>query len=191
MKSHDASRQRREMASPIYWALLGLVIRHPDHGYALMQRFEDTYEDVLRLSSYSQIYTALDQLKERGLIEESTGPRAARRGTRRQPKVPYRATEEGRRLYRARMFEQAGEDRRQLELFARQLAALEHEPNVALEVLDRHHMALLQEASQPRSKQEGLADRLLYEARRKSMEGRLMWVEFAQGEFDGPRKAGR
>jgi DNA-binding PadR family transcriptional regulator len=178
------------MTSQVNWALLGLVILRPGHGYDLMQRFERTYGEVLRLSSYSQIYGALDELEGRGLIEEITKPGATRRGTSRQPRVPYQATEEGRRSYRERMIEQAGEDRRQLELFVRQLAAFEREPDVASEILDHHETALMREGRQDRCRQEGLADRLLYEARQLAMEGRLMWIEFARDEF-GRRKAGR
>ena len=58
------------MRSPLNWALLGLVIQRPSYGYELVQRFERTYEDALELSSPSQVYTALDALRRRSLIEE-------------------------------------------------------------------------------------------------------------------------
>ncbi len=57
------------MRSLVSWSLLGLVIERPSYGYELVQRFERTYGDVLELSSPSQIYTALDALQRRSLIE--------------------------------------------------------------------------------------------------------------------------
>jgi DNA-binding PadR family transcriptional regulator len=55
-----------------------------------MKRFEEAYGDVLVLSSESHVYTALNELSRRGLIEELTDAPAARTGTNRQPKVRYR-----------------------------------------------------------------------------------------------------
>jgi DNA-binding PadR family transcriptional regulator len=187
MKSHsranaEGASAMRPMTSPINWAMLGLVIERPSYGYELMQRFERDYGEVLPLSNGSYAYAVLDVLEGRGLIEEATSAPVARSGTNRQPKVPYRATAEGRRSYRERMFAQADEDRRQSQLFVRQLAALQREPDVANEILDRFEKACLREARKPGA-EAGFADQLLSEESRLAMEGKLLWVEYARSVF--------
>lgn len=173
----------KRMTSPVNWALLGLLLARPGYGYELMRRFEETYGDVLTLGSESHIYTALNELSRRGLIEEVTDVPAARTGTQRQPKVRYQATPAGAEGYRERMFEQAGADRRQSQLFVRQLAAMEHEPDVALQILARYEQACLAEARRKPATSERLIDRLLAVESRLAMESRLPWVEYAHSEF--------
>ncbi len=180
---------KKPMTSQVNWALLGLLIERPGYGYQVMQRFERAYGDVLPLGSDSHIYTALNELKSRGFIEETTGVGVVQSGTERQPKQSYQATDEGARRYREWMFAQAWEDRRQSRLFVRQLAAFEREPEVALEILDGYEKACLREASQMPPAPGGLADRLLAEESRLAMEGRLPWVEYARSEF-GALEAG-
>ncbi len=191
----------RPMTSPVNWALLGLLLERAGYGYQLVKRFEEAYDDVLVLRSESHVYTALNELNRRGLIEEIADAAAARTGTHRQPKVRYQATARGATAYRERMLEQAGADRRQSQLFVRQLAAMEHEPEVALEILERYEQACLAEARQRPPSSERLLDRLLAVERRLAMESRLPWVEYAHGEFsalasearekanDGPARA--
>ncbi len=97
------------MKSPINWALLALVIERPSYAYELAQRFERTYDGVLSLSSISHVYTALDALSSRSLVEEVPGSREAR-----QPRPLYRATAEGLEHYEAWLIRQVhGERRRQ------------------------------------------------------------------------------
>ena len=187
----------KPMTSPVNWAVLGLLLARAGYGYQLMKRFEGAYGDVLVLSSESHVYTALNELSRRGLIEELTDAPAARIGTNRQPKVRYKATAAGADGYRERMFEQAGADRRQSQLFVRQLAAMEHEPDVALQILERYEQACLAEARRKPATSEKLIDRLLAEESRLAMESRLPWVEYAHSQFsalareskDGPARA--
>jgi DNA-binding PadR family transcriptional regulator len=178
----------KPMTSQVNWALLGLVMEHPGYGYQLMQRFERAYGDVLPLSSESHIYTALNELKRRGLIEEVPETRVMQAGTDRQPKLRYRATVEGTRGYREWMLAQVWKDRRQSRLFVRQLGVFESEPDAALEILEHYEKACLKEAAQtrdraPADRPPGLADRLVSEESRMAMEGRLPWVEYARREF--------
>lgn len=187
----------KPMTSQVNWALLGLLLARPGYGYQLMRRFEAAYGDVLQLGSESHVYTALNELSRRGLIEEVTDAPATQTGTNRQPKVRYRATAAGADAYRERMFEQAGADRRQSQLFVRQLAAMEHEPQVALQILARYEQACLAEARRKPAGSEQLLDRLLAVESRLAMESRLPWVEYARGQFsalaeeskDGPARA--
>lgn len=176
------------MQSAVHWALLGLVIERPSYGYELAHRFEHAYEGMLHLSGVSYVYTALDTLQRRGLIEEIPGTR-----TGRQPRPRYRATPEGVLAYKERLIAQIREDFRRSRLFARQLAAFAHDPRTALEIIERYSEACLQEASgapiPPAEEQQadtvsGLASRLVSEEGRLAMESRLPWVQYARREFE-------
>ena len=52
--------------SPVYWALIGLVIERPSYGYELLKRFEREYGQMLPLSSESHVYRALTSCRSRG-----------------------------------------------------------------------------------------------------------------------------
>ncbi len=176
------------MQSAVHWALLGLVIERPSYGYELAHRFEHAYAGMLHLSGISYVYTALDTLQRRGMIEEIPGTRAGR-----QPKPRYRATEQGVRSYQDRLTEQIQEDLRRSRLFARQLAVFAQEPEMALEIIERYGQACLEEAGgaplhpidgdTPPDAIAGLASRLVSEESRLSMEAKLPWVEYARREF--------
>jgi len=179
------------MRSPISWALLGLVIQRPSYGYELVQRFERTYEDALELSSPSQIYTALDTLARRSLIEKLPADDAAPDALR-QPKPHYGATAAGVRGYQDWLIAQVHEERRRSRLFARQLAVLA--PRAALAVIERYEQACLEEAKRtPIATADhtsddgasGLASRLVCEEDRLAVGARLSWIEYARREFRG------
>lgn len=182
-----AKKGAGQMQSAVQWALLGLVIERPSYGYELAQRFETAYAGMLHLSGVSYVYTALDTLQRRGMVEEISGTRSGR-----QPKPRYRATAEGVDSYKERLTEQIQEDFRRSRLFARQLAVFAHEPEVALEVIERYSLACLEEAShaampaptgQPGDAGSGLAARLITEECRLAMEAKLPWVDYARSEF--------
>ncbi len=176
------------MRSPIGWALLGLVIQRPSYGYELVQRFERVYGAALELSSPSQIYTALDALVGRSLVEEFVEPPDEARGVR-QPKPNYRATREGVHSYQEWLIAQAQDERRRSHLFTQQLAALA--PKDALTVIERYEQACLREArsapvapSDDHSPEGGsLADRLTYEEGRLAIGARLAWIDYARREL--------
>lgn len=184
------------MRSPVNWALLGLVIQRPSYGYELVQRFERTYGSALELSSPSQVYTALDTLIRRGLIEELPGETTSSGGSGssgvvRQPKPHYKATHTGLAGYQDWLVSELGEDRRRSQLFALELAMLT--PDTALKVIERYEQACLKQASTlpllPTTPQEhnnnnnGLTARLLREEDRLTVEARLAWIEYARREY--------
>jgi DNA-binding PadR family transcriptional regulator len=180
-------RGTNPMQSAVHWALLGLVIERPSYGYELAQRFEHAYAGMLQLSGVSYVYTALDTLQYRSMIEEIPGTR-----TGRQPKPRYRATSEGVRSYQERLIAQMHEDLRRSRLFARQLAAFAQEPEMALDVIERYGQACLEEAGETpvpapaeggASAASGLASRLVSEERRLALEARLPWIDYARREF--------
>jgi DNA-binding PadR family transcriptional regulator len=183
-------RDGAAMRSPVYWAVLGLIIERPSYGYELVQRFERTYGELLNLSSPSQIYTALDTLARRALIEELPAASAAQNGVVRQPKPHYRATAAGERDYQERLIAQVGEGSRRSRLFALELAALPAQR--ALAVIDRYEQACLEEARRtPPCEPEdrageaiaSLAERLAREETRLTMQARLPWIEYARRQF--------
>jgi DNA-binding PadR family transcriptional regulator len=172
---------------------LGLVIQRPSYGYELVQRFERTYTNMLELSSPSQIYTALDTLARRALIEqfiEKLPAESSRAGVERQPKPHYRATAEGVRAYREWLFAQQHDERRRSRLFARQLVMLA--PSDAQAVLERLEQACLtrardaevadQESGSPKELGE-LVERLVHEEDRLAVDARLAWIGYAHREL--------
>jgi DNA-binding PadR family transcriptional regulator len=184
--ARTAKRDSGPMQSAVHWALLGLVIERPSYGYELAHRFEHAYAGMLHLSGISYVYTALDTLQRRDMIEEIPGTRAGR-----QPKPRYRATEEGVRSYQARLTEQIQEDLRRARLFARQLAVFAQEPEMGLEIIERYGQACLDEAGEASLPDDdcspdvisGLASRLVSEESRLSIEAKLPWIEYARREF--------
>lgn len=192
------------LRSPVSWALLSLVIQRPSYGYELVQRFERTFGDALELSSLSQIYTALDTLRRRALIEVFAAGVDADKGAVRQPKLHYRATAAGVRDYEQWLVGQVSEERRRSRLFARQLSVLP--PQTALAIVGRCERACLADAKAVQlpsdaseahhlpAQQRGdglpsneratsLAGRLLCEEGRLAMQARLAWFEYARREL--------
>lgn len=180
------------MRSPVNWAVLGLTIERPSYGYEILQRFERNYGELLRLSSPSQIYTALDSLMGRGMIEATSEPPDG--VASRQPKLHYHATERGVQRYQEHLVDQAEENRRRASLFARELAALA--PDAALSVLDRYEQMCLAQAARARpagaglseaDKSASLADRLVTEEERLAGEAKLPWIGYARAELQAAR----
>jgi DNA-binding PadR family transcriptional regulator len=171
------------MRSPINWALLGLLIRQAGYGYALVQRFERTYGDTLELSSRSQIYTALDSLARRGLIEHAQDERVA--DPVRQPKLHYRATEAGIHAYERWLIRQVREDEHRSRLIAQHFASLPLEH--ALRVLERCAQACLDAAGRLPVDDDrhpgALAERLAGEEERLRAGAVLSWIEYARTEL--------
>jgi DNA-binding PadR family transcriptional regulator len=186
------------MRSPVNWAVLGLTIERSSYGYEILQRFERNYGELLKLSSPSQIYSALDSLRERGMIEATSEP--APGIASRQPKLHYRATEDGVRRYQQHLVDQAEDDRRRSSLFARELAALA--PDAALVVLDRYEQMCLAQATKAQpGEADGepiapdasttLGDRLAAEEERLATEAKLPWVDYARRELRAVADRGR
>lgn len=181
------------MRSPVYWALLGLVIERPGYGYKLKTRYEHAYGEVLPIHSDSHIYTALNELERRGLVEEVASDVVSTDGSR-QPRPAYRATEEGIRSYRSWLLKQLHAAPRQSQVFVRQLAVLAREPRMALEVLDSLERACLEQAVDRSSPSvngsastggaPSLVTDLLAEEKRLALEARLPWIEYARGRFE-------
>jgi DNA-binding PadR family transcriptional regulator len=175
------------MRSPVNWALLGLIVERPSYAYDLAQRFERRYGTVLALSNIGHVYTAMDALEGRKLIEEIPGTREGR-----QPKPYYRATAEGVEAYREWLVGQVGEDSRRRQLFVLALAALAGEPGQVVEIVEHCEQAWLSEGmgtriageqGTPRDGLAGLLHRLIEEENRLAVGAKLAWAEYARQEL--------
>jgi DNA-binding PadR family transcriptional regulator len=177
----------REMASVVYWVLLGLVIERPSYGLELYNRYERMYGDLLPISGGSHIYKGLDEMQRRGLIE--TRPEV---GVGRQPKPHYRVTPLGVSSFEDWYVEQMDAQRRSLELWARQLAIFAHDPAAALDLLGRFRRHYLETVGQMGGGSErsvshsrgALIDELVAEQQRIAAGGMLSWLRFAVARFE-------
>lgn len=177
------------MTSSVNWALLGLVIERPSYGLELYNRFERVYADVLPVSSESHIYSALDALSSRGMVEPVPGTEIGR-----QPKLHYQATVFGLRSYEDWLVAQVDAERRRQELWVRQLAIFAHHPDAALHVVGRFESQYLKgaartkpirrlpdgAASNPRAE---LIDDLVAERQRIADGGMLSWLRYTHDRF--------
>jgi DNA-binding PadR family transcriptional regulator len=180
------NRGERAMTSPVNWALLGLVINRASYGLELAHRFERAYGDVLPVSGDSHVYSALDRLETRGLIEIVPGTEITR-----QPKPHYRATELGVQSYENWLVEQVDAERRRQELWVRQLAVFTLAPDAALNVIDRFERQYLKTAGQAGHARQGMGDArselidgLVAEQQRLAVGGMLSWLQFARSSFE-------
>lgn len=172
--------------SLVQWALIGLLIERSSYGYELAQRFERTYGGMLHLSGVSYVYTALDALKRRELIEEVQVNDEGR-----MPRVHYKVTAQGVGAYQVYLFSQLRESDRRSHLLARQFAVLVPEPQLALAILDRYERECQTEAEDApagtritaHQGASALAARLAAEERRLSLDAKLAWIEFARREL--------
>jgi DNA-binding PadR family transcriptional regulator len=186
-----SARNARAMTSSVSWALLGLVISRSSYGWELAHRFERTYGDVLPVSSESHVYSALNTLEARGLIEIVPGTEIGR-----QPKPHYRATPLGISSYEDWLVEQVDAERRRQELWVRQLAVFAHDPVAALHVIDRFERQYLKRAGQVGGRRDGAAsdprldliDGLVAEQHRIAVGGMLSWLRSARDRFEAIAK---
>jgi DNA-binding PadR family transcriptional regulator len=175
------------MTSVVNWTLLGLVIERPSYGLELANRFQRVYADVLPVSGDSHVYSALDALEARELIENIPGI-----GIGRQPKPHYQATLLGVRSYEDWLVEQIDAQRRRQELWVRQLAIFAHDPGAALHLLGRYERQYLKAAGRTGHPLEGspinsrgeLIDGLVAEQQRLAVGGILSWLRYAHARFE-------
>lgn len=183
----------REMTSPVYWALLGLVIARPSYGNELYQRFQRVYGGVLPISSQSHIYGGLNVLQGRGLITPVVGVDAPAR----QPKPNYQATQSGIESYVEWLVQQVDAERRRQELWVRQLAVFANNPRAALDVLGRFQHQYLKGAGQigcepaegATGSRDVLIDELLTKQQRIAAGGMLELLREAQDTFEARAKS--
>ncbi|HTR89705.1 MAG TPA: PadR family transcriptional regulator [Solirubrobacteraceae bacterium] len=192
-------RDAKAITSPVSWTLLGLLVERPGYRYELSQRFERLYGDVRPLRSESHIYASLKALKTRGLVEEVPRGRESTgvAGGGHQSRLYYRATEKGVRAYQEWLVNQIREDQRHSELLVRQLAVFAREPEVALQMLERYELVLLQQArggGRAGGREEDaigeLIAALVEDDRRLAGEAKLAWIGAARSKLQAFASAG-
>ncbi len=178
--------QTSPMHSSVNWALLGLIIERPSYAYELARRFERTYDGAITLSSVSHVYTALANLRERGLVEEvrisGPEPRAKRR---------YRASALGEEEHARWLIGGVAEERKRQRVLSVQLGALAQDPQRAMAVLDNYEQACMAEiaaASAGGAEEQGpgvtrLVARLAGEETRLSVAAKLKWAHYARAQL--------
>lgn len=177
----------KTMTSSVNWALLGLVIERRSYGLELYNRFQRVYGDVLPVSSESHVYSALDRLKDRGLIES-----VPRTEVGRQPKLHYQATALGIRGYEDWLVAEINAERRRQELWVRQLGIFARDPAAGMRVIGRFEREYLKgaghtgppphdRASDPRTE---LIDSLVAERQRLVEGGMVTWFQRARDGFE-------
>jgi DNA-binding PadR family transcriptional regulator len=179
------------MRSAVNWAVLGLVIERSSYGFELWKRYERLYGNVAPIASQSNIYAALNALKDKGLIEEQGETLKGPDGASRQPKPHYRATKEGLVAYEGWVIAQAREYSLRSRQFARQLGAFARQPQTALAILERYEQACLDDKDAripitvefPSRVVPGLGDRLASAYGRRVKAATLGWIEDARREF--------
>jgi DNA-binding PadR family transcriptional regulator len=177
----------RAMTSDVYWTLLGLIIERPSYGLELHNRHQRVYGDVLPISSGAHIYTGLNEMEKRGLIEIVPGV-----GGGRQPKPRYRATPLGVRSFEDWCVERIDALQRGYELWTRQLAIFAPDPAAAIEILRRFRGRYAEKAGQTGAERTGsvkgsrdaLIDCLVAEQQRIATGGMLSWLQFAIAKFE-------
>jgi DNA-binding PadR family transcriptional regulator len=177
------------MTSPVNWALLGLIIERESYAYALAQRFQRVYRNVISLSSTSHVYTALGVLQERSFVEQVPGTRPGR-----QPKPSYRATALGVQSYGEWLVSYVHEDRRRQVMFVLGLSALAGSPAAVRDILDRYEQAWLEhDGTTGIFAIDGVADgpgvelveRILFEENELTAAAKRSWVRHARTALEG------
>jgi DNA-binding PadR family transcriptional regulator len=177
------------MRSSINWAVLGLLIEQPGHGYDLFKRFDDAYAGAIELSSHTQINGALKAFKERDWIErlpeEASNPDAQS-----QRRISYRASAEGLRVYEHYMMTYSPRRADAPGVFARHVAALP--PHIALVVLERFEQACLSETSgiriersqaRPPADTDELQARSIAEEKHLALAAKIQWARYTRSQI--------
>lgn len=171
------------MTSEVNWNVLGLVIERASYGGELFARYERLFG---ALASQSHIYSALDALEARGLIEP-----VGREGEGRQLKLRYRATADGAMAYEDWLVERLHAECRRQVMLVRQIGIFARTPGTMLRVLERlEDHQCLQAAGPARgtsvaaSSPAGIVDELAEERRRLGAGEMLSWLGRARERFE-------
>jgi DNA-binding PadR family transcriptional regulator len=189
----------------VTWAVLGLIVERPSYGYELAHRLERRYGDVLRVSSSRQIYAALNALEKAGFIEpvDPQQKLEAQQTKSRQPKVEYRATDDGIEAFKRWLADRMHDDPAHVDLLrklvaGRRVAAVDS-VDVVRDLVTKYEELCVSEArvlshdipETPAADLGELTERLVLEARRAKLDAHFTWLEYANREIDAYERAQR
>lgn len=172
--------------------VLAAIVKRPSYGYEISARLNRQCAAFLEVNS-TNVYTKIDSLARRHLIEVAERPPSSKRAVR----VVYKATREGAKAYRAWI---AGEPARvdQVELLAKLAMAGPLGPRGIRIVLKRHEQACIRvmaqldaledQSEEPTQSVESFIASLVISTRRASLEAdrRAMQEAWSRvDEFEG------
>jgi DNA-binding PadR family transcriptional regulator len=185
------------MRSSIHWAVLGLLIERPAHGYDVFQRFDADYAGAIELTTHSQMNGAVKALEQRGLIERLPA-QAPSPDAQPQRRITYQATASGLRAYEHWMMNYSPRSADAPGVFARMLAGLP--VGTALAVIERYEQSCLSEISGTRLLRadrrasggaQALAAQLVAEEKHLALTAKIQWARYARSQLKTLASEGR
>jgi len=177
------------LRSPVIWAILGLVIEKPSYGYEIAVRLERRFAPFMSVRP-SNVYTTLDRLVDRELIEEVEGHKGT--GSQRLRRQRYRSTALGARAYKQWLALRIRDDCQRVDLLVRLVSVCMRGTGALLELLGRYESECVQEAQELAQASRdvapggdlipGLIGRLLASERQHALNAQLHWVQQAQDD---------
>lgn len=172
---------------PVDYAVLGLLLEGPAHGYDLQQRFRGRLGPVWRVA-WSQLYSVLHALESRGWVRSS-----ASRASGGPPRHTYAISAAGRRAF----YEWAAAPVTRLrdlrvEFLAKLFFLRQHRPEELADLLARQADAL-EQADADRAEPTGGDPWMAAVAasfRRHQTESALAWISEVEGSLARERKDG-
>ena len=178
------------ITSTVAWLALGLLIEKPSYVYEVFKRFERRYEDLHPIST-SRMYAAFANLEQDGLIEAMDADDIPAAGTRRQPKVHYRATARGAAEWKRELVGRFEEESQRPALLNRVLAATALDDAMLVAVLNDLEEHLLDQRDEPipspptGAREPGVTfgTRLASEYQRVVLHAQLMFLDWARAQL--------
>jgi DNA-binding PadR family transcriptional regulator len=178
------------MRSSVNWAVLGLLIERPAHGYDIFQRFDEAYAGAIELTTHSQVNGSVKALEQRGLIGRLPTQVPSPEGLA-QRRIIYRATAKGLRAYEDFMMTYSPHSADAPGVFARMVAVLDRVK--ALAVVERYEQACLDEAKSvpldtgpdpTTDDKDRLAAQLVRAEKRLVVDARIAWAHYARSQLE-------
>ena len=171
----------RRRSDVLEFAILGLLLESPLHGYELRKRLTGVLGPFHAIS-YGSLYPALKDLQARGLIAESA-PKPMPTVTTKRARIVYEATPAGAERFAA-LVANPGPDAWEDEKFAAHLAFFTSTPSeIRLRILEgrrarlQERMALLRESFRHTSQRLDPYATRLQEHGLDSVESEVRWLE--------------
>lgn len=176
--------------------MLALVIEQPSHGYEISRRYERRFGSFAPLS-VPRVYSALDRLRDSGMIEPVALKPAEPAGRQHLMRRSYRATRSGTQAYRRWVAERMHDDPRRAELLGRIASVGLLGIDAVLDVIEEYERSCVEELrSLPSGKDrpDGPADlhelteSLVLDQQRRELRARYEWAVHARQLLEAHRQ---
>jgi DNA-binding PadR family transcriptional regulator len=176
---------RRQSPPTVEYALLGLLLQQPMHGYELHKAMEHVEGlSMVWTVKQSQLYALLDRLEADGLVQ---GRRVAEEN--RPARLEYSLTPQGRSVLNAWLAVPADHGREiRLEFMAKLYFAERKSPETARRLLEAQCLACQQWKQTFEQQAEALSDshsfeRVVVDFRIKQVDGIISWLASCQARY--------